>query len=64
MASDEQRVLRPIGQRPSLGQLVRRSVAAVPVGTVSLVLSAWLLDGFTIDTYSAVRRPDLRDLPG
>ena len=51
MASTETGVLRPASQRPSLGQVVRRSIATVLVVTVALILSAWVLPGFAIDTF-------------
>ena len=51
MASDASGVLRPAVQRPSLGQVVRRSVATILVVTISLVLSSWILDDFEIDTF-------------
>jgi uncharacterized membrane protein YvlD (DUF360 family) len=44
-------VLRPPSQRPSLGQVIRRGTAGILVITVALVLSAALLDGFSIDTF-------------
>lgn len=51
MVSTETGVLRPASQRPSWGQLVRRTVATVLVVTVALILSAWVLPGFAIDTF-------------
>ena len=51
MAKDANGVLRPAVQRPSLGQVVRRSVATVLIVTISLLLSSWILEGFEIDTF-------------
>jgi uncharacterized membrane protein YvlD (DUF360 family) len=44
-------VLRPPSQRPSLGQVIGRGTAGILVITVALVLSAALLDGFSIDSF-------------
>jgi uncharacterized membrane protein YvlD (DUF360 family) len=51
MPSNHTGVLRPPSQRPSLGQVIRRGTAGILVITVALVLSAALLDGFSIDTF-------------
>jgi uncharacterized membrane protein YvlD (DUF360 family) len=51
MSKDENGLLRPAAQRPSLGQVVRRSIATVLVVTVALLLSSWVLDNFEIDTF-------------
>ncbi len=51
MSTDERGVLRPAGHRPSLGQLIRRSIATVLVVTIALLLSSWVLDGFSIDSF-------------
>jgi uncharacterized membrane protein YvlD (DUF360 family) len=51
MSSSESGVLRPVTQRPSLGQVIGRGTAGILVITVALVLSAALLDRFSIDTF-------------
>jgi uncharacterized membrane protein YvlD (DUF360 family) len=50
MTSNEPGVLRPIGQRPSLGQVIRRGAATVVLIAASLLLSSAVLDGFEIDS--------------
>lgn len=51
MATDANGLLRPAVQRPSLGQVVRRSLATLLIVTIALLLSSWILDGFEIDTF-------------
>ena len=51
MATDANGLLRPAVQRPSLGQLIRRSIATLLIATIALLLSSWILDGFEIDTF-------------
>jgi uncharacterized membrane protein YvlD (DUF360 family) len=51
MATDANGLLRPAVQRPTLGQVVRRSVATILLVTIALLVSSWLLDGFEIDTF-------------
>ncbi len=38
-------------ERPSLGQVIRRSIATVLVVTGALIVSSWLISGFAIDTF-------------
>ena len=51
MATDANGLLRPAVQRPSLGQVIRRSIATVLVVTIALLVSSWILEGFEIDTF-------------
>ena len=51
MATDANGLLRPAVQRPSLGQVIRRSIATILVVTIALLVSSWILDGFEIDTF-------------
>jgi uncharacterized membrane protein YvlD (DUF360 family) len=51
MTTETNGVLRPAVQRPSLGQVIRRSIATVLVVTIALLVASWILDGFEIDTF-------------
>ena len=51
MPTEANGLLRPAVQRPSLGQVLRRSVATILIVTIALLLSSWILDGFEIDTF-------------
>lgn len=51
MATDANGLLRPAVHRPSLGQVVRRSLATLLIVTIALLLASWILGGFEIDTF-------------
>jgi uncharacterized membrane protein YvlD (DUF360 family) len=51
METETNRLLRPAVQRPSFGQLIRRTIAMILVVTIALMVSSWILDGFAIDTF-------------
>ena len=53
MTSDESALLRPVGQRPSLWQVIGRGTATVVLIAVSLLLSSAVLGGFDIDSIGA-----------
>ena len=51
MANTGSGVLRPAVQRPSLGRVLRRSVATILIVTIALLLSSWILGGFEIERF-------------
>ncbi len=49
MSASESRVLRPAAYRPTLRQVIRRTIATTVVLAAALLVTSWLLDDFQID---------------